>query len=96
MKVSEPFELNEHVQPAPLPPAGFAPTVNTTTAGWGRTSEGGSSSNILLKVSVPYIDDETCRQAYGNSRIVDSMICAGVLGEGGRDACQGDSGYLTC
>jgi len=91
MKVSQPFNLNQRVQPVALPSSHFIPTVNTTTAGWGRTSEGGSSSSALLKVDVPYVDDATCNQAY-SGRIKDSMICAGVLGEGGKDACQGDSG----
>merc|ERR1712180_384673 len=35
--------------------------------------------------------DEECRDAYGASEILDSMICAG-LKEGGKDSCQGDSG----
>lgn len=92
MKVSQPFDLNSRVQPVALPVAGFAPTSIVTTAGWGRISDGGASSSKLLKVAVPYVNDADCRTAYGASRIADSMICAGLLGEGGKDACQGDSG----
>jgi len=91
MKVSTPFNLTSRIQPVALPASGFLPTINTTTAGWGRISEGGALSPQLQKVDVPYVDDATCNQAYGG-RIKDSMICAGVLGEGGKDACQGDSG----
>ena len=91
MKVSQPFNLNTRVQSVALPSAAFIPTANTTAVGWGRTSEGGSSSHLLLKVDVPYVTDEICNRAY-SGRIKESMICAGVVGEGGRDACQGDSG----
>lgn len=83
IKVSEPFNLNARVQPVALPVSGFIPTRNTTAAGWGITSETGGSTERLLKVTVPHVPDEQCRTAY-SGRIVDSMICAGVLGEGGK------------
>ncbi|CAL8117980.1 unnamed protein product [Orchesella dallaii] len=89
MKVSEPFVLNSRVRAVPLPAAGFAPTTTLTAAGWGRTTEGGVSSRLLLKVAVPYVTDSACRSAYGATRIADHMICAG---QDGKDACQGDSG----
>jgi len=60
-------------------------------SGWGTTSSGGSLAKILQKVTVPVVDDEACRKAYGEKEIADSMICAG-LDEGGKDSCQGDSG----
>ena len=40
---------------------------------------------------MPAITNSECNTAYGGG-ITDSMICAGYLGEGGKDACQGDSG----
>lgn len=64
--------------------------VNLTTAGWGRTSEGGSSSDALLKVEVPFVSANKCSASYPN-QITDRMICAG-FDEGGKDSCQGDSG----
>jgi len=91
MKVSQPFQLNARVQPVALPSAHFIPTFNTTAVGWGRLSEGGASPPKLQKVDVPYVTDEVCNQAY-SGRIKESMICAGFLGQGGKDACQGDSG----
>jgi len=59
--------------------------------GWGTTSSGGHLPKILQKVTVPVVTDKKCRKAYGQDKIADSMICAG-LDEGGKDSCQGDSG----
>ena len=55
------------------------------------TSSGGSISNDLLKVEVPFVSTDDCNQSYnGNGySITDGMICAG---EKGKDSCQGDSG----
>lgn len=63
--------------------------VDFVTAGWGTTSEGGGVSKILMKVTVPFVNKETCSAAYDG--ITDSMLCAGYK-EGGKDSCQGDSG----
>merc|ERR1719243_202496 len=60
-------------------------------SGWGTTSEGGSLARALMKVEVPVVSDDDCRDAYGQNDIADSMICAG-LDAGGKDSCQGDSG----
>merc|ERR1719373_1385746 len=62
-----------------------------TVSGWGTTSEGGSLARTLMKVEVPVVSDDDCRDAYGQNDIADSMICAG-LDAGGKDSCQGDSG----
>ena len=62
-----------------------------TVAGWGTTSEGGSSlPSKLRKVSIPLITQARCNAAYSN-QITSRMICAGQA-KGGKDSCQGDSG----
>ena len=43
----------------------------------------------MQKVSVPYVSEKTCKEAYGSSSITAGMICAGRKG---KDSCQGDSG----
>jgi len=90
MKVFPNFVFNENVQPAILPPTGSTPIASTgEVIGWGRLNSGGTLPNILQKVTVPFVTDADCRDAYGEDLIFDSMLCAG---EGGKDACQGDSG----
>ena len=68
------------------------PGSRVTVAGWGTTSEGGSLSDAPLQVSLPVVTNEVCAVAYGSSAIDAGMVCAGFVGEGGRDSCQGDSG----
>ena len=63
----------------------------TTVIGWGATREGGFGSDILMGVDVPIISNTKCNQQYGAGSITDAMICAGY-DEGGKDACQGDTG----
>jgi len=96
LKLSEPFEWTDFIQPIALPeslqqtPAG---TIATIT-GWGTLSEGAFGlPNVLHKVDIPVISDEDCDNAYAAAGYgtIDSMICAG-LPEGGKDSCQGDSG----
>ncbi|MCP2255785.1 Trypsin [Prauserella aidingensis] len=69
----------------------YTPGADATVAGWGTTSEGGSSSDTLLQGTVPVRSDADCSAAYGSEYDAQGMVCAG-LPEGGVDACQGDSG----
>jgi len=82
---------SEFIDTITLPTAGeeYESGTMCTVTGWGTTTQGGSLGRILQKVSVPVVDDATCRGAYGQEDILDSMICAGVAG---KDSCQGDSG----
>jgi len=96
LKMKEPFEWTEFVQPIALPAVmqDTAAGSMVTVTGWGTTSEGALGlPNVLHKVSVPVVSDEDCNASYGASgyAVADSMICAG-LPEGGKDSCQGDSG----
>ena len=43
----------------------------------------------MQKVTVPFVNEETCKNAYGAESITEGMICAG---KAGKDSCQGDSG----
>jgi secreted trypsin-like serine protease len=63
----------------------------TTAVGWGNTSQGGLSSDVLRQVSVPVISNEQCKTYPRYNTVTDNMICAGYP-EGQKDACQGDSG----
>ncbi|KAM3968045.1 trypsin-7-like [Aphomia sociella] len=63
---------------------------NVVVTGWGDTSEGGSSSDTLMVVTIPIVSIQSCNETYSNS-ITPRMFCAGYE-EGGKDSCQGDSG----
>ncbi len=63
-----------------------------TIAGWGADREGGQQQRYLLKAKVPFVDDATCKKAYGNQLTPGDEICAGYIDKGGVDTCQGDSG----
>ncbi|MFF7476030.1 trypsin-like serine protease [Streptomyces sp. NPDC008092] len=76
-------------------PIATTTTYNTgtfTIAGWGSATEGGAQQRYLLKATVPFVSDATCRSYSGYSGLVASdEICAGYAA-GGVDTCQGDSG----
>ena len=71
----------------------WAPGVNATIIGWGRTSEGGSGSTSLLEANVPIRADSDCTNpgSYGPTFDPSNMLCAAPAA-GGADTCQGDSG----
>lgn len=102
MKLAEPLELDgKTVSPANLPSQQANPTGDCVATGWGTTKEGGNTSDILLKVTVPIITDEECQKAYDalkddDFKIYESMICTEYK-EGGKGVCHGDSGSsLVC
>merc|ERR1719430_1756785 len=91
------WAANPNIRPACLPEytaGGTPPDYDqwmSTVTGWGTTSSGGSTSNVLLEVDVQVISNSECNAAYGG--ITDNMLCAAdASGNGGSDACQGDSG----
>ena len=65
--------------------------TNVTVAGWGRTSQDGSVSNVLRSVDLKLLTNAQCAaQLYQNMFPVHpSSICA--IGDR-KDACRGDSG----
>ena len=47
-----------------------------------------------MEVTVPIVDRDICNgKDWYDGEITENMICAG-LEEGGKDACQGDSGGM--
>ena len=59
-----------------------------TVCGFGTTSAGGSSSNVLRKVTVNAVNSDTCVAQYFGEVFPDQMLCAAAPG---KDSCQGDS-----
>ena len=83
---------------APLVTMNFNPAIPAvddvvTVIGFGDTSDGGDTSDILLEVDVDTFSDVFCDNLY---RVYDpkTMVCAGAEA-GGRDSCQGDSGKAS-
>ena len=66
--------------------------VKVTVLGWGTMREGGRPAKELRWVEVPYVSHEECKRAMRPHKIYESMTCAGYIRQGGKDACQGDSG----
>ncbi|KAM9320390.1 transmembrane protease serine 2 [Gastrophryne carolinensis] len=82
------------IKPVCLPNAGmpWSATQSCWISGWGRTSQGGTTSTDLMAANVPLISSQICNQpSVYNGAITSNMICAGFL-SGGVDSCQGDSG----
>ena len=67
-----------------------ASSGQATVYGWGRTGELAAPSRRLREVDVPIRSDADCAAEVPDYR-PGGMLCAGYP-EGGRDACEGDSG----
>jgi len=61
-------------------------------SGWGTLKAGGKSPKILQEASVQIIARDSCGKYGSDVAPFESMVCAGIPGQGGIDACQGDSG----
>ena len=61
-----------------------------TISGWGRTANGGVTSNVLKVATIYGISNEECQAKYVEfANLTDKMLCAAKQGT---DTCQGDSG----
>ncbi len=67
-----------------------APGVMGTVIGWGLTSDGGRTSDVLKKLEAVIISNDEC-QTHLDDNIIDLNICAGKLGSS-EATCNGDSG----
>lgn len=69
-----------------------------SVTGWGATTAKVAGSKNLMGIEVPVVDPDLCAKAYkkypGKAKLTVFMLCAGYLGVGGKDACQGDSGGM--
>nr|AIR09766.1 trypsin-like serine protease precursor [Spodoptera frugiperda] len=95
--------LNASVATAFIPIQGAVVPDNATViaVGWGVTIQNGQNpSPVLNEVAIRKINRGICQANYLELQalegipypVTSSMICAGILGVGGKDACQGDSG----
>ncbi|KAH1165599.1 hypothetical protein KIL84_023158 [Mauremys mutica] len=87
--------FNEYALPICLPNPNLATLLTAEgtrgmVSGWGSTHDRGPGTRFLMKVKLPIVSMETCRQATAKL-ITDNMFCAGYAAKA-HDACKGDSG----
>nr|XP_026488873.1 trypsin, alkaline C-like [Vanessa tameamea] len=104
LKLATPAILSNRVAVAPIAGPNYIVADNTTVtaAGWGVLEHDGEPSVILQQVDVKKVNHDICRANYAELQallgehevpdVTSEMVCAGILGVGGKDACQGDSG----
>jgi len=89
LKLATDVQFNDNVVPACLPtnPSLTYANQDAIVSGWGTTSQGGRTSNVLKETTVKITEDSdsTCRPY----SIGDEKMCAYTAGT---DSCQGDSG----
>ncbi|XP_076643765.1 trypsin-1-like isoform X2 [Halictus rubicundus] len=92
IEVNEPFVFSSTVKPVQLANAEPSTGKVVDITGWGALREGGATSPVLQKVSIPIVARKQCQELYGRANSITArMICAGYT-QGGKDSCQGDSG----
>lgn len=95
LKLQEPLDLTiREVGPICLPESDDQTYggVQGTVVGWGTTGENENQADILREVRLPILEAATCEMMMVDFfDITETMICAGAE-EGGKDACDGDSG----
>ncbi|XP_054840210.1 coagulation factor VII-like isoform X2 [Eublepharis macularius] len=87
--------FSQHVLSICLPSPNLATLLTEkgtvgTVSGWGSTHVKGRSTRFLLKVKLPVVSMDSCRQST-EKLITDNMFCAGYP-EATQDSCKGDSG----
>jgi len=97
MKLSEKIQFTENIQPVCAPDSDETYSwQKAVVSGWGDTTSGGNSSNVLLYVALNVTTLEHCRERFRSLpgfHITEDLCCAtDNLGDKTRDACQGDSG----
>ncbi|CAK4146938.1 unnamed protein product [Aphanomyces euteiches] len=81
---------NAKTAPVPVSFDTVGASVPVVVRGWGATSQGGSSPNVLLELTVNSLSNTQCANLLKGYNVDSTMLCAG--GQAGKDSCQGDSG----
>lgn len=95
LELAESIQFNEGAKPIKLIDSQRKPSDKdgVLVTGWGVTNPAFIESNGELRgAEIHVINQSKCADAYKNRRgVTSAMLCAG-LEQGGRDACQNDSG----
>lgn len=95
IELKQPIEFRDNAIPVCLAEENDGDFLgqDATVIGWGRLTEFGDSSSTLQEVKVNIIANDVCQYLYEPIEVSSNMLCAGASkGQGGKDACQGDSG----
>uniref|UniRef100_A0A671PJP1 Zgc:123295 n=1 Tax=Sinocyclocheilus anshuiensis TaxID=1608454 RepID=A0A671PJP1_9TELE len=96
IELSSSVTFSDYIKPVCLAAAGsvFGGGTESWVTGWGSLLPDGTQfPDILQEVMIPIVNNSACANAYeGMYTITSSMICAGLLNQGGKDSCKGDSG----
>ncbi|XP_074483339.1 coagulation factor X [Sebastes fasciatus] len=95
IKLATPIKFSRYILPACIPEQDFAEKVlmrqqDGMVSGFGRLGEGRQPSTILQRLTMPYVNRQTCIEST-QMRISTRMFCAGY-DTIAKDSCQGDSG----
>ncbi|KAI3366178.1 hypothetical protein L3Q82_010005 [Scortum barcoo] len=95
LRLASPIVYTPYATPACLPTRPLAERElwairMHTVSGWGRRTENGPTSHILLRLQVPRIPTQQCVEDSGVV-LTENMFCAGY-NESQQDSCKGDSG----
>lgn len=99
LKLARPVEFTRFIRPICLPDHGqdLTPETQVLVSGWGDTGNGNAQfSDELQEVAVELRSNDECNNWLSGftgvtNEVNENMVCAGYP-EGGKDACQGDSG----
>uniref|UniRef100_A0A8C1P691 Zgc:123295 n=1 Tax=Cyprinus carpio TaxID=7962 RepID=A0A8C1P691_CYPCA len=96
IQLSSSVNFSDYIRPVCLAAAAsvFGAGTESWVTGWGKLQSGGTQfPDTLQEVIIPVVNNSACANAYkGMYTITSNMICAGLLNQGGKDACEGDSG----
>ncbi|MFF8506594.1 serine protease [Streptomyces sp. NPDC015492] len=91
VEFARPLALNRDVRPIELPgpsAPGGTDGARVDAPGWGTTSFGGRTSDVLRTVSLTALSNEACASR-GMAQVAPTQLCTYAPG---RDTCQYDSG----
>merc|ERR1719300_165267 len=93
LRLSSEVQFNDNVIPACLPSDATQQYTGrqAVVSGWGTTSEGGRTSDVLKETTVDILanSDQRCVRGSQDNPVPDTKMCAY---RSGTDSCQGDSG----
>lgn len=96
LKLATRVTLTPYLRPACLPDRYQYPNEHATASGWGRTDYRGSTSQVLMKVSLELFTERECNATYADAARTNQLrfgilpaqqFCAGSHTEK-KDTCQ--------